>query len=450
MSFDTINILFGAVHFSINLTMMCIIFPLRFSRAFTVLGLVLSLAAFYAGHYWLFETLAPRYGGLPALVFLPVSIAFFKARLFHILFAYFLQFFITSIQVVLSLTLSGYFARYGGYPMVPVFVTSMICMIIVYIFLTFGYARRFFNSLFSYNRPSEWLYYSLGLVFAFSVVMARRLVSDGIWVDLLLLLFILWSVGILCYTIITLHAKAKHKYEAEFARSIISSGSEHYKKMDSLRDTLRVMQHDYKYHLDTMSQLLRSGKPEETEKYLDEIRKKHDGDNLSLYCSNPVLNALIASYAERCRENKAAIIPVAAFYASPQVTKALTEHFPAPGKPLSQGTATFTAFDHLHITRERLDSLADNHPERFVNDYNANTKPTMKAMAEITAVIQAPAPKPAPPAPVAEAPAQAIGTRDTMTLEEVQKGFVKERKTDTTAIQREDPAKQKAAAKGGQ
>jgi sensor histidine kinase YesM len=300
MNFDNVNLLFGAFHFVVNLSMMCVIFPGRLRLPYTITGIVLSLAAFYSGHYLIFDTLAPRYGGLPALSILVINILLFKGQLFHILFAYFFQFFATSIQIVISLTLAGYFIQYGEPPFLSIYILSMTGLLAVYATLSFFFARRFFGLLFSHGRPMEWAFYLMGTIFAFAVVMARRLISDSIWVDLLLLVFILLSVSILCYTIISLHAKAKLKYEAEFSRSIISSGSDHYEKMNGMHDALRIMRHDYKYHLDTINALLQGRGEEDINQYLAELSRQLEITEIPVHCANTVINALVTNYAERC------------------------------------------------------------------------------------------------------------------------------------------------------
>jgi sensor histidine kinase regulating citrate/malate metabolism len=70
--------------------------------------------------------------------------------------------------------------------------------------------------------------------------------------------------------------------------------------MNKFHDTLRILRHDYKYHLDTIGELLSSGNKEETEKYLSEIKTQFANKELPVFCSNSVLNALLAGYAERC------------------------------------------------------------------------------------------------------------------------------------------------------
>ncbi|MCL1916587.1 MAG: GHKL domain-containing protein [Desulfovibrionaceae bacterium] len=92
----------------------------------------------------------------------------------------------------------------------------------------------------------------------------------------------------------------RHRYEAELARGIISSGRDYYAKMNEMYETLRVMRHDYRHHLRVIGELLHTGDTTEIEQYLADIQKRIPDNKFEQYCSNSVLNALLASYSERC------------------------------------------------------------------------------------------------------------------------------------------------------
>lgn len=157
-----------------------------------------------------------------------------------------------------------------------------------------------FKKLFVYGRTAEWALYSFGAIFAFTMLTTTQIAPGSPWHIALMLFFILWSFVVLCLAIINANEKSRHKYEAEFARDVISSGSDHYRKMNEMHDILRILRHDYKYHLDTIGELLGSGNQSQAEKYLADIQTQLDEKELPHYCSNSVLNALLASYAERC------------------------------------------------------------------------------------------------------------------------------------------------------
>jgi hypothetical protein len=302
MNMDVVQITTGAAFLAINLTMMCLIFPFRRSLKFTVSMLILYAAAFYAGLYLAFGTVVPNDGGLPALTALPVMILIFKGKPIQIVFAYFMQFFLTSFQVILSITVSSYFVRYGGSAPFIAFTVTLVCLMTVYAVCTFAFARRLFARLFAYGRPVEWRLYSLGAIFSFAVITTKQIAPGSIWNDLFLLLFILSGFTALCLVIINAHEKARHKYNAEFAQGVISSGSSHYQKMNELYDMLGILRHDYKYHMKAIGDFVDSDDMDGIRKYLSEIQAQIPEDKLRQYCANPVLNSLLGSYAERCEK----------------------------------------------------------------------------------------------------------------------------------------------------
>jgi sensor histidine kinase regulating citrate/malate metabolism len=95
----------------------------------------------------------------------------------------------------------------------------------------------------------------------------------------------------------------RHRFEAELARGFISAGRSYYQKMNETYETLRIMRHDYRHHLNVIGEFLRTGDKLEIEKYLTALQKKMPENMLDHYCSNSVLNALLASYSERCAKS---------------------------------------------------------------------------------------------------------------------------------------------------
>ncbi len=92
----------------------------------------------------------------------------------------------------------------------------------------------------------------------------------------------------------------KERYEADFARGIVATGREHYQKMDEMYGRLRILRHDYKYHLNATRKMLQAGDTQGADKYLTVMELKLSGCEVQNFCTNHVINALVADYAERC------------------------------------------------------------------------------------------------------------------------------------------------------
>jgi len=118
-----------------------------------------------------------------------------------------------------------------------------------------------------------------------------------------MLLFILWGFAVLCFTIINTHEKSKTIREAEFAANVISSGRDYYQKIDEMQDKLRIMRHDFKYHLTAISELTEAGDNKEIDRYLVDLQAQLSENEIQNYCSNSIINALLSRYAERCAKS---------------------------------------------------------------------------------------------------------------------------------------------------
>lgn len=247
---------------------------------------------------------------------LPVSIIWFifllyfnKGRLFPKLFIYSGALFVTVFLYVLSSFITEYFFPYesrGYMIMLPVLA---ITLFIVYVWLAWRFGKQICDKLFTFSRTSEWVIYMI--VPVASLVMIGYLyetqgviwhpisVQDNLYF-LLLPVFMLACFAFIITAIINTHEKSKQRFDAEYAQSIISSGRDHYQKMENMQEKLRILRHDYKYHLNATRKLLRSGDTAEAVRYLNDVEEQLSLHELPNYCSNTVINALVASYAERC------------------------------------------------------------------------------------------------------------------------------------------------------
>jgi len=93
-----------------------------------------------------------------------------------------------------------------------------------------------------------------------------------------------------------------HKAEAEFVSCIISAERAHYQKMAEMHETLSILRHDFKYNLKVIDELLQTGDIEKIGLYLTEVEKQMPEEKLHYYCTDSVINALLASYAKNCKE----------------------------------------------------------------------------------------------------------------------------------------------------
>jgi hypothetical protein len=300
MNPDVLLVLIGISILITNGISLIIVLPRKFHLTVTISLFVAYSIAFFVALDFL-GAIVPDNAGLPGLAFLPIVLFLFKGNLFQKIFAYFLFFILTSFLFAISEAISHLFIRYGENVPMFVFLIMLPVFLIVYIGFLYKTGRHFFKRLFELGTTKEWAFYSFGATLSFAIMAVMQIIPQNpIYVTFMLIL-ILWSFAVLCFAIISTHEKSKRQYEAELARNIIHSGSDYYKKMNEMSEQLRIMRHDYKFHLTSMQKMIDDG---DTSHFMEYIAKVSDGidDNaVDDYCSNRVLNALIYGYAERCK-----------------------------------------------------------------------------------------------------------------------------------------------------
>ncbi|MCP1103697.1 sensor histidine kinase YesM [Aequitasia blattaphilus] len=249
---------------------------------------------------------------------IPVSVlwfvffyAFSNGHFFAKSFIFFGIFYITLYLYVMASFLAESFYPYesNGYFYLLFSVTFVLFLICGT--LSWRYGRKICNKLFLYVHTAEWTVYMV-LTILMLIVLGYAYFSQGIiWhpVSLqsnpyfLLLPTVMFGCFALIITaILSTHEKARYKYDAEFAQSIISTGRDHYQKMDEMYERLRVLRHDYKYHLNAIQKMIQAGDNTGAKEYLTDIEQKLSGYELQNFCTNHVINALIAEYSQRCKK----------------------------------------------------------------------------------------------------------------------------------------------------
>ena len=299
MNANAIISIISVIGLLINLATMFITFPAKRGYLFTI-GILIPYTAAATALLHISGFLFARLPGLRGIIFLPVILWLFRGQIFQKTFAFFLQYFLTLLQSTLAMAVVELFVPRGGDAYYVIYTVILLIMFAGYITLVLKFGRRVFQRLFAGGQQSEWALYAAGSVFSFMILTMLRYSGVDGWLYILLLLFMLWSFTILCFAIINTHEKTKKTAEAELAAGVISSGRDHYQKMDEMYNKLRILSHDYKYHLSVARKMLGSDDSEGAGKYLTSVENKLAEVEMKTYCSNKVIDALVNSYAERC------------------------------------------------------------------------------------------------------------------------------------------------------
>ena len=301
MKIDTAFLLLTIVTLIINYATMFLSLPRRYGRLVSV-GVPILFSVTVHVILYLTGTQSSFYRFWGGFIHLPLYFALSKGDPFKKAFVVLFVMVCTGFQLALASAVAGIFTQVDSMEFwMIVFILGLV-MYSVYIVLVRLFARRFFRRLFISGSRREWALYSFGAAFSYIAMVVAITVSSGAE-RIVLLLFAFWSFCILCFAIINTHEKAMKSAEAEFASGIISSGRGHYQKMDGLQEKLRILRHDYKYHLSAIGELAAVGDNEGIGRYLSVMQAQLSENEIRDYCTNNVVNALLSSYAERCAKS---------------------------------------------------------------------------------------------------------------------------------------------------
>jgi len=238
-----------------------------------------------------------------SFLYLPLVILLFKEMLFQRLFAFFMLMTTISFLRLLGITLADLFISYGEniYYLTLIIIAFLIDFI--YIMLVVKFGRKLFKKVFAFGRAKEWILYLLSAAASWLLLeFLHPIYQSNLIMALAVMFFVMWSFIILLFAIINTHERMKQKYEADFSRDIIATGRGHYQRMNEQFDALRVMRHDYKFHLRSALDMLVSGDLEKSKTYLSGLHEQFENKELPNFCGNVVINSLVSDYARKCNE----------------------------------------------------------------------------------------------------------------------------------------------------
>jgi sensor histidine kinase YesM len=275
-------------------------FPRRFNLKITT-AIIAFISVIFFAFSFVTEKRFTNPIGLNGLVFIPLALLLIKGPFLQILYAVFLQQNLTLFQFFIIRTIV--LARIPTEYTYLFWTIGTIFLYIIHLVLMIRLGKTFFEHLYAPGRTKEWIIYVICAIWSFSLLVIINNTIEDTAINLYFNTAALVGFCVLCYAIINTHKKTQKRIEAEFAKNLVSSSREHYQKMNELYDKLRILRHDYKYHLSVTKNMLHSGNAEEANEYLTNTENQLLEYEMKRYCHNTVLNALITSYAERCVEN---------------------------------------------------------------------------------------------------------------------------------------------------
>jgi signal transduction histidine kinase len=240
-----------------------------------------------------------------AYTYLPVVILLFRGLTSQKIFAYFAPMTFAATLVLPFEMLTRIFIPFGEFWYWLAMLVFPTAVLIIYIHIVRRYGRGMIERLFADGTEKEWSLYALSAFICYIVVSGiYPTLAEYVGIVLLLLFFIAWFLIVLCFAIINTHEKTKQKYEAAIAREIITSGRGYYEKLTGISEQLHILRHDYKHHLASIQKMIKSGGGEEIQDYLDALNGDIDEKTVNDYCKSRVINALLDSFFETCKNEK--------------------------------------------------------------------------------------------------------------------------------------------------
>ncbi|MDR1706239.1 MAG: GHKL domain-containing protein, partial [Clostridiales bacterium] len=238
---------------------------------------------------------------LPILFFLKIG------NIFQRVFFCFSVITLNRLRTLWAGFIAEFFFPYGSGGYLIIWCVALAVLLVIFAVLIFANGKKLMNDLIIRSGGLGWAFYatypvtaSFGLYYAYFSAGELPLPPQA-WAGYYLFhLFVFVGFILLYVSIMTTHKKAAADYEINISRNVIASGRYHYRKMDEMYEKIRVLRHDYKYHLNAARSMIQTGDHDGAGMYLTDVEDQLTACEIPMYCSNSVINALVDGYAERC------------------------------------------------------------------------------------------------------------------------------------------------------
>lgn len=281
-----------------------IFFCLRPKRglAFTVCMLAIWASSVHIVLTLVFPGLHPIAVRAVGFIWIPMMLFLFKGNPFQIVFGMLLPYQLGALTTHLADALVGVTIGYQNPNAIAVYVSLSLIFLAIYMVLILRYGRHLFERIFVEGRRSEWALYTIGIIFSFALIITIDWTSVGAGMYFALIAFILWSMGVLCYAIISTHEKAAQTQRAETLALQMNAIREQTDAEKKHREDMATMRHDMRHEMAVITELYRAGKTDEAEtvyaNWQNTLKKAAPVD----FCAEPILNAVFARFARRAQE----------------------------------------------------------------------------------------------------------------------------------------------------
>ncbi len=233
------------------------------------------------------------------VLFLPINLLLFRGQISRIVFAFFMPYQLTALMGNIAEALVGISIGYENPYALLMFLMLSFLMMGVYLVLVLRYGRRLIERMFVEGRRSEWNVYALGAIFTFILILTLKWTEVGAPLYFALMLFILWSIGVLCFTIINTHEKTAQEHQSETLKLQVNAMRDQIDAEKTHREAMATMRHDMRHEMAVIMELYRQGKADEAEAVYTDWQTTLEASVPKDICAEPILNAVFTRFARR-------------------------------------------------------------------------------------------------------------------------------------------------------
>ncbi len=308
------------------------------------------------------------------VAWLPLLLFLFKGHPFQIAFAMFLSYQLGSLTTHIADALVGAIIGYHSPNAIAYYLAISLILLSVYMTIVLKYGRRIFERIFIEGKSGSWALYTIGIIFSCVLIIAVDWRTLGAPMYFALILFILWSIGVLCFTIINTHEKAAQEHEAEMMALQMKAMREQTAAEKKHREDMEILRHDMRHEMGVIMELYRTGKAAQAEAMYSVWQNELNEAVPALLCAEPMLNAVLTRFERRAKDigvnlyvnsNVPGDLPIDTIKLSVMVANALENALAATGK---------VPEDDKRVIRVRLISSGDQIGLEVVNPCAAPVK----------------------------------------------------------------------------
>ncbi len=236
-------------------------------------------------------------------LFIPAFLASFRGSPFQILFAMFMTYQLGAAATHFADAIVGGTLGYESPYALVLYIALSLILLCAYATLVLRFGRRILEKMFVDGQRGAWALYFLGALLSFLIVISLDWRIIGLPLYYGMMIFALWSLGVLCFTIINTHEKAAQVYQTETLILQMGAMREQVDAEKKHRSDMEILRHDMRHEMGVIMELYRTGKGAEAEAVYADWQAALAASSDETLCAEPMLNAVFTRFKRRAREN---------------------------------------------------------------------------------------------------------------------------------------------------